>query len=76
MPTFEFTVDGDPFTTTEHTLTPTQILEIARISPTNHFLEEKQGDHLVSFETTPTIPIHMHEHMKFISELTGQTTVS
>lgn len=76
MPTFRFTVDDEPFTTQEHTLTPTQILTIAQIDPATHYLVQIEGKEKKSYQNEPSEPIHMHEHMKFVSVFTGPTTVS
>ncbi len=76
MPTFHYTVDDEPQTTTEHVLTPTQILEKAGIDPATHYLVQIEGQHRVSYEGKPNEPIHMHDHMKFISVSTGPTPVS
>ena len=76
MPTFNYTVDGEPQTTQSHELTPTQILQQAGIDPATHYLVEIQGDHQVSFKDEPAKVIHMHQHMKFVSVFTGDTPVS
>lgn len=74
--TFQFTVDDEPFSTHEHTLTPIQILEIAGLDPATHYLVQIQGNHQVSYKDKPNEPIHMHQHAKFVSVFTGDTTVS
>ena len=74
--TFKFTVDDEPFSTHEHTLTPTQILQIAEIDPTTHYLVEIRGNHQLSYKDKPNEPIHMHQHAKFVSVFTGETPVS
>ena len=76
MPTFNYTVDDEPQSTTEHQLTPTQILEHAGIDTASHYLVQIEGNHKVSYEGKPNEVIHMHEHMKFISISTGPTPVS
>lgn len=76
MPTFQYTVDDEPQTTAEHTLTPTQILRQAGIDPDTHYLVLIQGNHQVSYQGKPEEAIHMHQHMKFVSVFTGPTTVS
>lgn len=75
-PTFDFTVDEEHFTTSEHILTPAQILQIAGRDPNTHHLVQLEGNHQHSYENTPNEPIHMHEHMKFISVPSGPTPVS
>jgi hypothetical protein len=74
--TFKFKVDDEPFTTHEHILTPTQILNIAGIDPATHYLKQIQGNHQVSYQDKPDEPIHMHENAIFVSVYTGQTPVS
>ena len=37
-PTFDYTVDGEAQSTTEHVLTPTQILQAAGVDPATHYL--------------------------------------
>ena len=76
MLTFEYTVDDEPQTTTEHTLTPKQILQKAGIDSGMHYLVEIKGQHQESYQNKPDEPIHMHQHMKFISVFNGPTTVS
>ena len=76
MPTFKYTVDDEPQTTTAHELTPTQILENAGVDPASHYLVQLEGNHRISYQDKPNQEIHMHEHMKFISVSTGPTPVS
>jgi hypothetical protein len=79
MPTFEYTVDGEEQTTTEHELTPTQILAKAGITTNDHYLVELTGQHgelQKSYQGKPNEIIHMHEHMRFVSVFDGSTPVS
>ncbi len=76
MPAFHYTVDDEPQTTSEHVLTPTQILRNAGIDPNTHYLVQIIGNHQESYKDEPDIEIHMHEHMKFVSVSTGPTPVS
>jgi hypothetical protein len=76
MPTFHYTVDDEEQSTSEHTLTPTQILQQAGITTADHYLVQIQGNHQVSYQGKPEEPIHMHQHMTFVSVFTGPTTVS
>ena len=76
MPTFEYTVDDEPQTTTEHTLTARQILQSAGLDPSTYHLVEIKGQHQESYQNKPDELIHMHEHGKFISVFNGPTTVS
>ena len=73
---FHYTVDDEPQTSTEHTLTPTQILQKAGIDPSLHYLVEIVGNTQKPYQGQPDTPIHMHERMKFVSIATGATTVS
>lgn len=73
---FTFTVDREPLTTTEHELTPRQIMEMAEVDPEKHYLEEKQGDHLVSYKDKADQAIHIHMHAEFITQYMGETPVS
>jgi hypothetical protein len=75
MPGFDYTVDGEPQTTTEHQLTVRQILSGAGIDPATHYLLEIQGNHQVPHPNLEEV-IHVHEHMKFISVSTQPTPVS
>lgn len=76
MPTFEYTVDGEPQTTSEHILTPLQILQQAGIDPATHYLVQIIGHNQESYQNDLNQEIHMHQHMRFISVPTGPATVS
>lgn len=67
MPTFEYTVDGEPQSTSEHTLTPTQILKNAKIDPAKNYLVQIVGGKQISYKDKLDEQIHMHEHMTFVS---------
>jgi hypothetical protein len=75
-PRFDYTVDGEAQSTTEHVLTPTKILQGAGIDPATHYLIEIVGNTQKSYKDKPNEAIQMHEHMKFISVATGPTPVS
>jgi hypothetical protein len=75
MNVINYTVDGEPQSTTEHELTVGQILKNAGIDPTSHYLVEIQGHHQVPYKDVDEV-IRMHEHMKFISVSTHPTPVS
>ena len=75
MPTFNYTVDGVAQSTSEHELTPNQILSNAGIGPTTNYLVEIIGREKKSYQGS-NAPIHMHEHMTFISVSTSPTPVS
>ena len=76
MPNFDYTVDDEKQSTTLHELTPTQILSNAGIETGSHYLVQIEGNHKISYQADPSQPIHMHEHMKFISISTAPTPVS
>jgi hypothetical protein len=72
----DFEVDGEPVETTEKVLTPTQILGLAHVDATNHYLVQIEGRHQESYQGKPDEPIHMHDKQKFITVATGPTPVS
>ena len=76
MPTFHYTVDDATQEPSEHELTPIQILTNAQLAPATHYLVQIEGKHRKSYEHEPNVPIHMHEHMVFVSVFTGPTPVS
>jgi hypothetical protein len=76
MPTFNYTVDTIPQSTSEHQLTPNQILSNAGIDSQTHYLVEIKGKEKVSYQDKPNDPIHIHEGQKFISIATGGTPLS
>ncbi len=76
MPNFHYTVDDKPFTTTSEVMTPAEILSKAGFDPTKFYLIQIEGDHEVSYKGEPDKPIHMHDHMVFITAKLGPTPVS
>lgn len=76
MNTFEYTVNDEPQTTTEHELTASAILTLAGFDPTTHYLILLKGHERDSFQGNPDAVIHMHEHMKFLAISTEPTPVS
>lgn len=76
MPVFEYTVDDEEQTTSEHKLTARQILTNAGIDVDTHYLVEIQGDHQISFQNDMDKDIHMHPKLKFIAIFTGVSPVS
>ena len=72
----EFTVDGEAVTTRSSDLTPRQIMALAKVDPTTHYLVEIEGRERRSYERVPDEPIHVHEHEKFITVSTGPPPVS
>lgn len=75
-PTFNYTVDGEHQSTSQHEMTPVKILEAAGIDPKTHYLVQIIGKEKESYKDNPNTAIHMHENMKFISVATGPTPVS
>lgn len=71
-----FTVDGEPVTTTEHELTPNQILRLAGIDPASNYLVRVKGREQESFQGRGDEPIRVHEHEVFVSVSTGPTPTS
>lgn len=71
-----FSVDGRRYETSEETLTPVQIMEIAGIDPSNHYLTQIEGRHQTSYKDAPNEPIRMRDEMVFISTSLGPTPVS
>jgi hypothetical protein len=71
-----FEVDGEPVETTEKTLTPNQIMQLAGVDAATHYLVELKGREQVSYEGRPDAEIHVHEKQKFITVATGPTPVS
>jgi hypothetical protein len=73
----DFSVDGEPLETTSQQLTATQILELAELDPSQHYLVlVKGGKPDTSYETTPNEEIHLHPGIEFASVFTGPTHVS
>ena len=75
MPTFDYTVDTKPQSTSEHELTPNQILTNAGIDSNTNYLVEIIGREKKSYQGN-NAPIHMHEHMTFLSVSINPTPVS
>jgi hypothetical protein len=72
----DFSVDGEPLETSEHELTARQVLALAGIDATTHYLVQIEGRHQIPYQDDPDAVIHMHEGIKFISVSTGPTPVS
>lgn len=71
-----YTVNDEPQETTEHVLTPVQIMQNAGVDPQTNYLVEIKGRARESFQDKPNEPIHMHEHQKFVTVSTGPVPVS
>jgi hypothetical protein len=76
MHSIEFEVDTEKLTTDEKVLTPVQIMTLAQVAPTTHYLVQVEGQHQESYQGKPEEKIHMHPHIKFITVSTGPTPVS
>ena len=73
--TFTISIDGEPFSLTVHTLTADQVLGLAGLSATDHYLVLVHGKTQESFQGRGGALIHLHEGAKFVSVFTGPTTV-
>lgn len=71
-----YSVNDEPQETSEHELTPRQILTNAGINADENYLVEIHGQKRESYEGKMDEPIKMHEHQKFVSVFTGPVTVS
>ena len=75
--TTEFTIDGEPFSTTEKKLTARQILtDYAHADPATTYLIWVHGREQTPYETNPDDPIEIHNKQVFITAATGPTPVS
>jgi hypothetical protein len=76
-PAIDYTVDDEPQSTTDQTLTPNQILNNAGLDPTQYYLIlVRNPQNQESYQGKGEEIIHMHPHMKFISAFFGSTPVS
>ena len=75
-PIFHYTVDDEPQTTSEHVLTPREILTKAGLNPTSYYLVLIRGNEQVSYKDKYDEQIHMNQNMTFISVFIGETPVS
>jgi hypothetical protein len=74
-----FFIDNEPYSTTERELTAVQIMGLANVDPSNHYLVQTkgQGEKEISYKGNPSEPIKMHERMNFVTNSVGEpTTVS
>jgi hypothetical protein len=74
--TIHFEVDGETVETTAHELTPVQIMQLAGIDPSTHYLKEIRGQQQISFKDAPNDPIHVHNNQRFITNSMEPTPVS
>jgi hypothetical protein len=74
--TIHFEVDGEPVETNEHELTPVQIMQLAAVDPSTHYLKEIRGQQQISYKDTPNDPIHVHNNQRFITNSMEPAPVS
>ncbi len=72
----DYTVNDEPQSTEEKELTPVQIMQKAGVDPDSNYLIQIKGSTQESYKDVPTVPVKMHEHMKFITNFIGPTPVS
>lgn len=72
----EFTVDGERVTTTMRELTPVQIMQLAGVDPSTHYLKEIRGHRQISYKDHPEDSIRVHDHQRFITNSLEPTPVS
>lgn len=71
-----FTVDGETVVTVDRTLTADEILRLAGLDPSVHYLVEIRGREQVSYQGRGGEEIKIHPHHAFVSAATGPTPVS
>ncbi len=71
-----FTVDGEPVTTTDPTLTPRQIMKLVGVNPVTNYLVQIKGRHQTSYRDDPDVEIRVHKDDTFFTISTGPTPVS
>ncbi len=76
--TIHFSLDGEEVTTTEHEMTPDQIIhDLGGKDPTQNYLVELRGkDQQESFKGRGEEPVHLHDNQRFIIVSLGSTPVS
>lgn len=72
---FHYTVDGEPQETSEHQLTPRQILTKAGLDPTDRCLVEIKGKTQTKL-TDLDAPVRIHERQEFVTVNCGPKPVS
>lgn len=75
MPTFDYTVDGEPQQTDQHELTVRKILENAGVNPTERYLIELRGKEQFPLRDLDAT-VHINEHLKFITAFIGPVPVA
>ena len=74
--TVTITVDRESISGVPRSTTPNEILRLAGIDPTSHYLVKITGRHQESFEGRGEDPLPVHEHEKFVSLSIGPTPTS
>jgi hypothetical protein len=71
-----FTVNDEPYSTTEKELTPIKIMQMAGIDPDQNYLVEIINKKQESYKDEPNKIIHIHDGMEFIANFMGPKPVS
>jgi hypothetical protein len=72
-----FTVDGEPYKTERREMAPDEIIrEFGGKDPATNYLVQIEGNHKVSYQGKGSVPIKLHNNMKFQIISTGPTPVS
>ena len=75
-PAVTFTVDNEPVTTSDRSLTPVQIMELAHVDAATHYLVRVEGRHQTAYRDDPATPIEVHTGETFVTVSTRPTPVS
>lgn len=76
FPLFQYTLDDEPQSTSEHVLTARQILLNSGLNAESYYLVQIIGREEKAYKDKPDENIHMHQNLKFISVFVGETPVS
>ncbi len=77
MNTIRFSLDGEEVASTQHEMTPNQIIrELGHKDPATNYLVELRGQHKDSFQGRGEELIRLHNNQRFIIISTGATPVS
>ncbi len=74
--TVHFKVDDEVVSSTDHMLTPVQIMRLAGVDPAIHYLVRISEHHQESYKDKPDTPIPVTQNEKFITLAMGPTPVS
>lgn len=69
-------IDGEEYLVKDHTETPNQLLGLAGLAPSDHYLIEIKNKKQDSFQGRGDEPIHIQKGDTFVSVFTGPTPVS